>query len=100
MFLYSVGIDGRVNVWKISEGPDEEDKPQITGKTVIAVQIVGEGEIKNPRVCWHCYKQVLHSLLFPNEIVFAFIFFFCYSFHFLAFFGYNLLCHTFNRKFW
>ncbi|KAJ9187109.1 hypothetical protein P3X46_002605 [Hevea brasiliensis] len=55
--LASVGIDGRINVWKISEGPDEEDKPQITGKTVIAVQIVGEGDIKNPRVCWHCYKQ-------------------------------------------
>ncbi|KAF2298088.1 hypothetical protein GH714_013569 [Hevea brasiliensis] len=55
--LASAGIDGRINVWKISEGPDEEDKPQITGKTVIAVQIVGEGENKNPRVCWHCYKQ-------------------------------------------
>ncbi|EEF31764.1 conserved hypothetical protein [Ricinus communis] len=55
--LASAGIDGRINVWKISEGPDEEDKPQITGKAVIAIQIVGEGEIKNPRVCWHCYKQ-------------------------------------------
>ncbi|KAG8661430.1 enhancer of mRNA-decapping protein 4 [Manihot esculenta] len=55
--LASAGLDGRINVWKISEGPDEEEKPQITGKTVIAVQIVGEGEIKNPRVCWHCYKQ-------------------------------------------
>ncbi|KAJ6313794.1 hypothetical protein OIU78_017438 [Salix suchowensis] len=55
--LASAGIDGRINVWKISEGPDAEDKPQITGQTIIAVQIVGEGEIKNPRVCWHCYKQ-------------------------------------------
>lgn len=55
--LASAGIDGRINVWKISEGSDEEDKPQITGKIVIAIQIVGEGEIKNPRVCWHCYKQ-------------------------------------------
>ncbi|KAG6755665.1 hypothetical protein POTOM_041498 [Populus tomentosa] len=55
--LASAGIDGRINVWKISEGPDEEDKPQITGKTIIAIQVVGEGEIKNPKVCWHCYKQ-------------------------------------------
>ncbi|WCJ32543.1 Enhancer of mRNA-decapping protein 4 [Euphorbia peplus] len=55
--LASAGVDGRFNVWKISEGPDEEDKPQITGKIVISVQIVGEEEIKNPRVCWHCYKQ-------------------------------------------
>ncbi|XP_011000341.1 PREDICTED: enhancer of mRNA-decapping protein 4-like isoform X2 [Populus euphratica] len=55
--LASAGIDGRINVWKISEGPDEEDKPQITGKTIIAIQVVGEGEIKHPKVCWHCYKQ-------------------------------------------
>ncbi|XP_011039835.1 PREDICTED: enhancer of mRNA-decapping protein 4 [Populus euphratica] len=55
--LASAGIDGRINVWKISEGSDVEDKPQITAQTIIAVQIVGEGEIKNPRVCWHCYKQ-------------------------------------------
>ena len=58
MLLCSAGIDGRINVWKISEGPDEEDKPRITGKTIIAIQVVGEGEIKNPKVCWHCYKQV------------------------------------------
>ncbi|XP_050236209.1 enhancer of mRNA-decapping protein 4 [Mercurialis annua] len=54
--LASAGVDGRINVWKISEGPDEEDKPQITGKTVISIQIAGEEEIKNPRVCWHAYK--------------------------------------------
>ncbi|KAJ8765018.1 hypothetical protein K2173_010490 [Erythroxylum novogranatense] len=55
--LASAGVDGRINVWKISEGSDEEDKPQITGNTVIAIQIIGESDIKNPRVCWHCYKQ-------------------------------------------
>ncbi|RVX14758.1 Enhancer of mRNA-decapping protein 4 [Vitis vinifera] len=55
--LASASINGRVYVWKISEGPDEEDKPQITGKIVIAIQIVGEGESVNPRVCWHCHKQ-------------------------------------------
>lgn len=55
--LASASVDGRVYVWKITEGPDEEDKPQITGKIVIALQIVGEGESVHPRVCWHCHKQ-------------------------------------------
>lgn len=51
-------MDGRVYVWKITEEPDEDDKPQITGKIVTAVQIAGEGEPVHPRVCWHCHKQV------------------------------------------
>ncbi|XP_009602017.1 enhancer of mRNA-decapping protein 4-like [Nicotiana tomentosiformis] len=55
--LASASVDGRVYIWKITEGPDEEDKPQITGKIVIAIQIVGEGESVHPRVCWHCHKQ-------------------------------------------
>lgn len=55
--LASASVDGRVYVWKITEGPDEEDKPQITGKIVIAVQFTGEGESVHPRVCWHCHKQ-------------------------------------------
>ncbi|KAL2247732.1 UNVERIFIED_CONTAM: Enhancer of mRNA-decapping protein 4 [Sesamum indicum] len=55
--LASASVDGRVYVWKITEGPDEEDKPQITGKIIIAVQITGEGESVHPRVCWHCHKQ-------------------------------------------
>ncbi|XVF03563.1 hypothetical protein REPUB_Repub05bG0004500 [Reevesia pubescens] len=55
--LASVSLEGRVFVWKISEGPDEEDKPQITGKIVIAVQILGDEEYVHPRVCWHRHKQ-------------------------------------------
>ncbi|KAH6786231.1 Transducin/WD40 repeat-like superfamily protein [Perilla frutescens var. hirtella] len=55
--LASASVDGRVYVWKITEGPDEEDKPQITGKIIIALQITGEGESLHPRVCWHCHKQ-------------------------------------------
>ncbi|XP_077216316.1 enhancer of mRNA-decapping protein 4-like [Tasmannia lanceolata] len=55
--LASASIDGRVFVWKINEGPDEEEKPQITGKIIIAIQIVGEGEPFHPRVCWHSHKQ-------------------------------------------
>ncbi|XP_004296126.1 PREDICTED: enhancer of mRNA-decapping protein 4-like [Fragaria vesca subsp. vesca] len=55
--LASVSVEGRLFVWKISEGPDEEGTPQITGKIVVAIQIVGEGEAVHPRVCWHCFKQ-------------------------------------------
>lgn len=55
--LASVGTDGRVFVWKISEGPDDEDKPQITANIVIAVQIVGEEKVEHPQICWHCHKQ-------------------------------------------
>ncbi|XVE50930.1 hypothetical protein DITRI_Ditri01bG0202700 [Diplodiscus trichospermus] len=55
--LASVSLEGRLFVWKISEGPDEEDKPQITGKIVIAVQILGNEEYVHPRVCWHRHKQ-------------------------------------------
>ncbi|XP_068636513.1 enhancer of mRNA-decapping protein 4 [Aristolochia californica] len=55
--LASASIDGRVFVWKIDEGPDKEDKPQIAGNIVIAIQIVGDGESFHPRICWHCHKQ-------------------------------------------
>lgn len=60
---YSASVDGRVYVWKITEGSDEEDKPQITGKIVIAIQITGEGDSVHPRVCWHRHKQVNLSLV-------------------------------------
>ncbi|MBA0762482.1 hypothetical protein Gotri_012083 [Gossypium trilobum] len=55
--LASVSLEGRIFVWKVSEGPDEEEKPQITGKIVIAVQILGDEEYVNPRICWHRHKQ-------------------------------------------
>ncbi|EPS72410.1 hypothetical protein M569_02332 [Genlisea aurea] len=55
--LASASMDGRVYVWKITEGPDEEDKPQITGRIIVAIQVTGEAENAHPRVCWHCYKQ-------------------------------------------
>ncbi|XP_024976086.1 enhancer of mRNA-decapping protein 4-like [Cynara cardunculus var. scolymus] len=55
--LASASIDGRVYVWKLTESPDEDDKPQISRKIVIAIQITGEGESVHPRVCWHCHKQ-------------------------------------------
>ncbi|XP_047341434.1 enhancer of mRNA-decapping protein 4-like [Impatiens glandulifera] len=55
--LASASIDGRVYVWKITEGPDDDEKPQITGKIIIALHIVGVGDSVHPRVCWHCHKQ-------------------------------------------
>lgn len=64
LLVDSASVDGRVYVWKITEGPDEEDKPQITGRIVIAIQITGEGESFHPRVCWHCHKQVCCSFMF------------------------------------
>ncbi|CAN8270136.1 unnamed protein product [Cochlearia groenlandica] len=55
--LASVSLDGKVFVWKISEGSEGEDEPQISGKIVLALQILGEENTKHPRVCWHCHKQ-------------------------------------------
>ncbi|KFK38666.1 hypothetical protein AALP_AA3G144200 [Arabis alpina] len=55
--LASVSLDGKVFVWRISEGSEGDDQPQITGKIVLALQILGEEETKHPRVCWHCHKQ-------------------------------------------
>ncbi|CAN7107147.1 unnamed protein product [Brassica rapa subsp. narinosa] len=55
--LASVSLDGKVFVWKISEGSEGDDDPQITGKIVLALQILGEEDTKHPRVCWHSHKQ-------------------------------------------
>ena len=64
--VYSVDVGGRVYVWKISEGPDEEAKPQITGKVVISLHMEGEEEIVHPRVCWHCHKQAIIILMLTS----------------------------------
>ncbi|XP_024018764.1 enhancer of mRNA-decapping protein 4 [Morus notabilis] len=66
--LASVSVEGRLYVWKISEGPDEEGTPQITGKIVIAIQIVGEGEASHPRICWHCHKQEVLVVGFGKRV--------------------------------
>ncbi|KAK9267904.1 hypothetical protein L1049_010341 [Liquidambar formosana] len=67
--LASASVDGRVFIWKINEGADEEDKPQITGKIVTAIQIVGEGESVHPRVCWHSHKQEILVVAIGNRIL-------------------------------
>ncbi|XP_062161335.1 enhancer of mRNA-decapping protein 4-like [Alnus glutinosa] len=67
--LASASVDGRVFIWKINEGPDEEDKPQITGKIGLAIQIEGMGESIQPRVCWHPHKQEILMVAIGNRIL-------------------------------
>ncbi|XP_073309319.1 enhancer of mRNA-decapping protein 4-like isoform X1 [Primulina huaijiensis] len=67
--LASASVDGRVYVWKITEGPDEEDKQQITGRIVTAIQITGEGESVHPRVCWHCHKQEVLAVGIGKQVL-------------------------------
>ncbi|WOL13921.1 enhancer of mRNA-decapping protein 4-like isoform X2 [Canna indica] len=67
--LASASVDGRVYVWKIDEGPDEENKPQITEKTVIALHIAGVGESYHPRICWHSHKQEILFVGIGNHVL-------------------------------
>ncbi|CAL0301071.1 unnamed protein product [Lupinus luteus] len=67
--LASASTDGRIFVWKINEGPDEEDKPQIAGKVITAIQILGESEMVHPRVCWHPHKQEILMVAIGNRIL-------------------------------
>lgn len=43
--LASASVDGRVYIWKITEGPDEEDKPRITGKIVMLFKLLVKGNL-------------------------------------------------------
>jgi enhancer of mRNA-decapping protein 4 len=67
--LASASVDGRIFIWKINEGSDEEEKPQITGKIVLAIQIEGEGKSVHPRVCWHPHKQEILMAAIGNHIL-------------------------------
>ncbi|KAI4298855.1 hypothetical protein L6164_032370 [Bauhinia variegata] len=67
--LASASTDGRVFVWKINEGPDEEGKSQITGKIVIAIKILGEGESVHPRICWHPHKQEILMVAIGSRVL-------------------------------
>ncbi|CAA6670745.1 unnamed protein product [Spirodela intermedia] len=67
--LASASVDGRVFVWKINEGPDKDDKPQITGKIIVAIQIVSDGESFHPQVCWHCHKQEILVVGIGNRLL-------------------------------
>ena len=70
----SVSLDGKVFVWKISEGSEGDDDPQITGKIVLALQILGEEDTKHPRVCWHSHKQVWINISFSCICFFVYTF--------------------------
>ncbi|KAH7572684.1 hypothetical protein JRO89_XS04G0290100 [Xanthoceras sorbifolium] len=67
--LASASVDGRFFIWNITEGPDEEDKPQILGKIVVAIQIPADGESVHPRVCWHPHKQEILMVAIGNRIL-------------------------------
>ncbi|XP_058749478.1 enhancer of mRNA-decapping protein 4-like [Vicia villosa] len=67
--LASASTDGRIFIWKINEGPDEEDKPQITGRVILAIQILVESESVHPRVCWHPHKQEILIVAIGNRIL-------------------------------
>ncbi|XP_073011915.1 enhancer of mRNA-decapping protein 4-like isoform X1 [Typha latifolia] len=67
--LASASVDGRVFIWKIDEGPDEENKPQITGKVVTAIQILGYGDSYHPRICWHSHKQEILFVGVGNRVL-------------------------------
>ncbi|RVW33598.1 Enhancer of mRNA-decapping protein 4 [Vitis vinifera] len=54
---------------RINEGPNEDDKAHITGKIVIAIQIVGGGASVHPRVCWHSHKQEILVVAIGNRIL-------------------------------
>lgn len=67
--LASASIDGLVFIWRINEGPNEDDKAHITGKIVSAIQIVGGGASVHPRVCWHSHKQEILVVAIGNRIL-------------------------------
>ncbi|XP_058114762.1 varicose-related protein-like [Magnolia sinica] len=67
--LASSSIDGRIIVWKINEGPDENDKPQITGKVVVAIHMVGDCESFHPPVCWHSHYQEILGVAIGNCVM-------------------------------
>ncbi|KAM0850199.1 hypothetical protein ACQ4PT_053228 [Festuca glaucescens] len=67
--LASASVDGRIYVWRIDEGHDEENKPQISGKIEVAIQIVGDAEAYHPRICWHSHKQELLFVGIRNYVL-------------------------------
>ncbi|CAN6450434.1 unnamed protein product [Victoria cruziana] len=67
--LASASVDGKVFIWKITESHDEEDKPQIAAKIVLAIQIVGDRELFHPRVCWHTHKQEVLMVGIGNHVL-------------------------------
>ncbi|XP_011005771.1 PREDICTED: enhancer of mRNA-decapping protein 4-like [Populus euphratica] len=67
--LASACVDGCVFIRKINEGPDEEEKPQIFERILLALHIIADGELVHPRVCWHPHKQEILVVAIGNLIL-------------------------------
>ncbi|CAN1178434.1 Varicose-related protein [Linum perenne] len=67
--LASACVEGRVFVWKIDEGPDEEEKPKIFERVTLALQIVIDGDSVHPCVCWHPHKQEILMAAIGNYVL-------------------------------
>ncbi|KAJ6921289.1 enhancer of mRNA-decapping protein 4-like [Populus alba x Populus x berolinensis] len=67
--LASACVDGCVFIRKINEGPDEEEKPQIFERILLAIHIIADGELVHPRVCWHPHKQEILVVAIGNLIL-------------------------------
>uniref|UniRef100_A0A6M2EXR5 Uncharacterized protein n=1 Tax=Populus davidiana TaxID=266767 RepID=A0A6M2EXR5_9ROSI len=67
--LASACVDGRVFIRKINEGSDEEEKPQIFERILLALHIIADGESFHPRVCWHPHKQEILIVAIGNLIL-------------------------------
>lgn len=55
--LASASSDGRVFVRKIVEGPDEDNKLQITDQILLSIQFIGDWDSVHPRICWLSHTQ-------------------------------------------
>ncbi|KAJ6848018.1 enhancer of mRNA-decapping protein 4-like [Iris pallida] len=67
--LASASVDGRIFVWKIDEGQDDQNAAQITGKVIVAIQIVGDEDSYHPRICWHSHKQEVLIVAIGNHVL-------------------------------
>ncbi|KAI5077643.1 hypothetical protein GOP47_0007958 [Adiantum capillus-veneris] len=55
--LASASSDGRVFVRKIVEGPDDDNKLQITDQILLALHFFGDWDSIHPRISWLCHTQ-------------------------------------------
>ncbi|CAN0890940.1 Varicose-related protein [Linum grandiflorum] len=67
--LASACVEGRIFIWKIDEGLDEEEKPKIFERITLALHIVGDGEPVHPSVCWHPHKQEILMVAIGNSVL-------------------------------
>ncbi|PWA70636.1 WD40 repeat-containing protein [Artemisia annua] len=67
--LASASMDGRVYVWKITEGPDDDDTPQIIGKIVIAIEAPVDPTKELSRLVYeHKYEEAFTYALQRSDV--------------------------------